>query len=83
MQGNDDSIEWEMCTQLTKQFGLLLSQKELASVLKRSVGGLRYSLCMPRDARTRAFKACSLKIGRRVYYPSVEVARIISSDHPE
>ena len=63
--------------QLTERFGLLMSQTQLAELLGRSTGGLRYSLSYPSDASTRALKACGRKIGRRVYYPASEVARII------
>ena len=63
--------------QLTERFGLLLSQAQLAELLGRTTGGLRYSLCYPSDQSTRALKACGRKIGRRVYYPASEVARII------
>ncbi|HFD86096.1 MAG TPA: hypothetical protein ENJ35_00290 [Gammaproteobacteria bacterium] len=63
--------------QLTERFGLLLSQTQLAELLGRTTGGLRYSLSYPSDPSTRALKACGRKIGRRVYYPASEVARII------
>ncbi|MEN8108717.1 MAG: hypothetical protein ABFS22_12025 [Pseudomonadota bacterium] len=63
--------------QLTERFGLLLSQTQLAELLGRTTGGLRYSLCYPSDQSTRALKACGRKIGRRVYYPASEVARVI------
>ena len=63
--------------QLMDRFGLLMSQAQLAELLGRSTGGLRYSLSYPSDARTRALKACGRKIGRRMYYPVSEVARII------
>ncbi len=63
--------------QLTEHFGLLMSQTQLAELLGRSTGGLRYSLSYPSDASTRALKVCGRKIGRRVYYPASEVARII------
>ncbi len=66
-------------TQLTERYGVLLSQAQLAALLGRSTGGLRYSLCAPADARTRALKACGRRIGRRVYYPAVDVAHIIAS----
>lgn len=62
---------------LTDRYGLLLSQSHLADLLGRTLGGLRYSLSYPSDARTRALKACGRRIGRRVYYPAAEVARII------
>ncbi|MCY4420954.1 MAG: DNA-binding protein [Gammaproteobacteria bacterium] len=63
--------------QLTERFGLLLSQTQLAQLLGRTTGGLRYSLSYPSDTQTRALKDCGRKIGRRVYYPAAEVARII------
>ena len=63
--------------QLTQRFGLLMSQAQLAELLGRSTGGLRYSLSYPSDASTCALKACGRKVGRRVYYPASEVARII------
>jgi hypothetical protein len=63
--------------QLTERFGLLLSQTHLVELLCRTSGGLRYSLSYPSDSSTRALKACGRKIGRRVYYPASEVARII------
>ena len=66
-------------TQRTERYGVLLSQAQLAELLGRSTGGLRYSLCAPADDRTRSLKACGRRIGRRVYYPAVEVARIIAS----
>ena len=63
--------------QLTERFGLLLSQTQLAELLGRTTGGLRYSLSYPSDLSTGALKACGRKIGRRVYYPASEIARII------
>lgn len=64
--------------QLTERFGLLMSQTQLAELLGRTTGGLRYSLSYPSDSGTRSLKACGRKIGRRVYYPASEVARIIA-----
>ena len=75
-----DSVNANVATlgnQLMERFGLLMSQAQLAELLGRSTGGLRYSLSYPSDARTRALKACGRKIGRRMYYPVSEVARII------
>ena len=75
-----DSVNVNVATlenQLTERFGLLMSQAQLAELLGRSTGGLRYSLSYPSDESTRALKACGRKIGRRVYYPASEVARII------
>ena len=63
--------------QITERYGLLISQTQLAELLGRTTGGLRYSLSYPSDQSTRALKVCGRKIGRRVYYPATEVARII------
>lgn len=64
---------------LTEKYGILLSQTQLAELLDRTPGGLRYSLCHPPDFQTRRLKACGRRIGRRVYYPAAEVARIIAA----
>jgi hypothetical protein len=66
-----------LAQQITERYGLLLSQAQLAELLGRSADGLRYSLKCPSDTNTRALKACGRKVGRRVYYPAAEVARII------
>jgi hypothetical protein len=63
--------------QITERYGLLISQTQLAELLGRTTGGFRCSLSYPCDPSTRALKACGRKIGRRVYYPAMEVARII------
>ena len=62
---------------ITERYGVLISQTQLAELLGRTTGGLRYSLSYPSDDQTRALKACGRKIGRRVYYPASEVAQII------
>ncbi len=69
MQGTTISTQTDLAGQLTERFGPLLTQTQLAELLGRSPGGLRYSLCCPSDARTRALKTCGRKIGRRVYLP--------------
>ena len=71
-----ERIEGELKT----QYGLLLSQSQLAALLGRTTGGLRYSLCYPSDHRTRALKDCGRRIGRRIYYPAGDVAAIIATD---
>ncbi len=65
--------------QITERYGPLLTHKQLAQLLGRSAGGLRYSLSNPRDGKTQALKACARRIGRRVYYPASTVAAIIAS----
>lgn len=65
--------------QITERYGPLLTHKQLAQLLGRSAGGLRYSLSNPRDGKTQALKACARRIGRRVYFPAADVAAIISA----
>jgi hypothetical protein len=77
MQDTDSLPTATLEDQITERYGLLLSQTQLAQLLGRTTGGLRYSLSYPSDQQTRALKACGRKIGRRVYYPATEVARII------
>ena len=77
MQDTVNSNVVTLENQLTERFGLLMSHTQLAELLGRSAGGLRYSLSYPSDASTSALKGCGRKIGRRLYYPVSEVARII------
>ncbi len=77
MRDKTSSSAVKLERQLTERYGLLISQAQLAELLGRSAGGLRYSLKHPSDASTRALQACGRKIGRRIYYPADEVARII------
>jgi len=77
VESKDPSSVGALDHQITERFGLLLTQAQLAELLGRTPGGLRYSLSYPSDAQTRALKACGRKIGRRVYYPASEVAQII------
>jgi hypothetical protein len=77
MQGTESPSAAILENQITERSGLLLSQSQLAELLGRTTGGLRYSLSYPCDHQTRALKACGRKIGRRVYYPANEVAQII------
>ena len=80
---NIDVTANTLMSHLLEQYGPLLSQTQLAELLGRSVGGLRYSLCCPADDRTRMLKACGRKIGRRVYYPTDRVAAIIDTPDAE
>ena len=80
MQDTRSSNNTQFENKITDLYGPLLSQAQLAQLLGRSAGGLRYSLCYPCDSRTKALKECSRRIGRRVYYPASEVAAIISAE---
>ena len=77
MQGIESASAATLEQQITTRYGLLLSQAQLAELLGRTTGGLRYSLSYPSDQQTRDLKRCGRKIGRRVYYPASEVAQII------
>ena len=77
MQSIESASAVTLEQQITARYGLLLSQAQLAELLGRTTGGLRYSLSYPSDQQTRDLKRCGRKIGRRVYYPASEVAQII------
>lgn len=62
---------------LNEQYGPLLSLVQLAKILDRSPDGLRISLRTDCEW-TRAINATKLKLGRRVYFRTSEVARILS-----
>lgn len=63
--------------QLIKQYGPLLSTVQLAGVLHRSSEGLRISLRSSSDW-SLSINATKLKLGRRVYFRTAEIARILS-----
>lgn len=62
---------------LTDRYGPLLSISELAEVLGRSSDGLRISLRGNSDW-TKPINAAKLKLGRRVYFRTAQVARMLS-----
>lgn len=62
---------------LLQRFGPLLSIAQLASVLDRSPDGLRISLRATSEWATEINKA-RLKIGRRVYFRTSQVAELLS-----
>lgn len=62
---------------LLQRFGPLLSVAQLASVLDRSPDGLRISLRATSEWATEINKA-RLKIGRRVYFRTSQVAELLS-----
>ncbi|PQZ85739.1 MULTISPECIES: plasmid-related protein [Pseudomonas] len=57
----------------------LLSIEQLAEILLRSKDGLRLSLCGDNEV-SRKFLPCKLKIGRRVYFRTSEVAKALDQD---
>jgi hypothetical protein len=63
MQDSTNANVATLENQLMERFGLLMSQTQLAELLGRSIGGLRYSLSYPSDASTRALKTCGRTVG--------------------
>ncbi|MBD8494657.1 DNA-binding protein [Pseudomonas sp. S3E17] len=57
----------------------LLSIEQLAEILLRSKDGLRLSLCGDNEV-SRKFLPCKVKIGRRVYFRTSEVAKALDQD---
>lgn len=61
---------------LLEKFGPLLSLEQLAGLLNRSVDGLRLSINQNGEM-SQKFGPARQKIGRRVYFRSALVARIL------
>jgi hypothetical protein len=64
---------------LTKQYGPLLSIAQLAKVLDRSTEGLRLSL-RTGSAWARPINAARIKLGRRVYFRTADIAKVLSGN---
>lgn len=64
---------------LVQRFGPLLSIAQLATVLDRSPDGLRISLRATNEWTQRINKA-RLKIGRRVYFRTSQIAEVLSDE---
>jgi hypothetical protein len=62
---------------LTKEYGPLLSIGQLAKVLDRSAEGLRISLRV-NSGWSGPINAARLKLGRRVYFRTADIARVLS-----
>jgi hypothetical protein len=65
---------------LLQSFGPLLSISQLANILDRSPEGLRISLRNSSEWATR-INQTRLKIGRRVYFRTSEIAEVLSEDN--
>lgn len=61
---------------LLKQYGVLLSLKDCAHLLGRSVEGLRVTLCRSNTIAEK-FNKAKIKFGRRVMFKTSDVAKII------
>ncbi len=64
---------------LTRQYGPLLSVAQLARVLDRSAEGLRISL-RTESEWSKPINSARLKLGRRVYFRTAQIARVLSGE---
>ncbi len=64
---------------LLERFGPLLSLPQLATILDRSPDGLRISL-RTQNPWTLPINRARLKIGRRVYFRTSQIAEVLSAD---
>ncbi|MGQ0333881.1 DNA-binding protein [Halomonas elongata] len=64
---------------LLDKFGPLLSLHQLAAILDRSPDGLRISL-RSTNSWTAEINQAKLKIGRRVYFRTSQIAELLDSD---
>ncbi|MFA5491155.1 MAG: DNA-binding protein [Candidimonas sp.] len=64
---------------LLNRFGPLLSLSQLATILDRSPDGLRISLRSNNDWASQ-INSARLKIGRRVYFRTGQIAEILESE---
>lgn len=67
---------------LHKEFGLLMTLENLAKVLDRSPQGLRVSLSSKSELSV-SINAIKIKRGRRIYFYTVGVAKIIDGEAAE
>jgi len=64
---------------LVEKFGLLMSPAQLAELLGKSPEALRVHLTRYKnDSFYRSLNGTSVKVGRRVYYRTPEVAEILA-----
>ena len=61
---------------LVHRYGVLLSLNDCAALLNRSVQGLRVTLNTDSEL-SRKLKPARIKLGRRVMFRAVEVARVL------
>jgi hypothetical protein len=64
---------------LLREYGPLLSVVQLAKVLDRSVEGLRVSLRADTEW-SRSINGARLNLGRRIYFRTAEIAKVLSGD---
>lgn len=65
---------------LVERFGLLMSISDLADLLGRSPDGVRVSLYTDTEV-SRKLKPTMVKVGRRVYFRTLQVKDVLSLDN--
>jgi hypothetical protein len=73
-----NSDEMTLVEVMVGRYGPLMGLSELAETLKRPLHGVRMSLARQRDDSTRRLNSSKVRIGRRVYFRTIEVARIFA-----
>nr|WP_233175888.1 hypothetical protein [Dyella sp. ASV24] len=68
---------------LIERFGELMTYEQLADLLKRSPAGLRISVGQRDSDFSTALRAARIKLGRRVYFRSSQIAALISPELDE
>lgn len=72
----DDLITY-LRADITGKYGPLVTTEQLAELMQRSVGGMRFALTNSNDPTLTALKKCARRVGRRIYYPAASVAQIL------
>lgn len=62
---------------LTSKYGVLISMKDMAEILHKSYDGFRMSMIKNDSQAAESLNKAKKKIGRRVYFRSLDVAKII------
>lgn len=65
---------------LIERFGELMTYEQLAELLKRSPAGLRISVGQRDSEFSTALRAARVKLGRRVYFRSDQIAALMWQD---
>ena len=72
----DEELLKELKVQLVNKYGYLITMHDMAKLLHRSYEGLR-RLTVEDERLAKKLKAAKKKIGRRVYFRTLDVARIL------
>ena len=67
-------------TALKDRYSVLMTLAQLAEMLNRSPEGLRISLANPRASWALQINSAKIHIGRRVYFRTEAIARLIDEE---